>query len=33
MKFASNENKAILWKLLTDNGLFNGIDTNYFDKC
>ena len=32
MKFASNENKAILWKLLTDNGLFNGIDTNYFDN-
>ena len=32
MKFASNENKAILWKLLTDNGLFNGIDTNYFES-
>ena len=30
VNFNSTENKGLLWKTLSDNGLFNGIDSNRF---
>ena len=30
MNFNSNENKGLLWKTLSDNGLFSGIDSTRF---
>ena len=30
ISFNSTENKGLLWKLLSENGLFNGIDSNRF---
>lgn len=30
--FDSNENKGLLWKTLSDNGLFNGIDSARFSE-
>ena len=30
--FNSTENKGLLWKLLSENGLFNGIDSNRFTE-
>ena len=32
MAFHSNENKAMLWNLLSEQGLFNGIEGSKFQK-